>query len=367
MYCCAVDRTQQEQSGYRNIMNQKRHSLARSAGLVDISWEWWHWFWEEERKGEGREVMVSWAIWVCLTRQLWCLVWDTSWSCPSPRMWWCMLTFLLFFSKSSQCCSVSCLFCANPPMHIACIRTCHWPYHTHFSDHPLLSLPLLPPQYASLASLISTSQLHDAQPWQYNDTTDWTHTTTPVQSEVTYVSPWWWPGGVVGRWILSICRSWICLHRAGKEEGWQGAQEMSVPCSLAFFLCPDLSLLLQSPEGEWPLLGLFCSMPWCVPPFQSSDCECLSFSCILYILTHPPLCKPQLMGAFDCFLSGLLNTHLPSCSSVLTLALHAYTLPCHISWAPMPWVCSSGFLSPASRLNAGSALGYQDLWLTTNI
>ena len=43
-------------------------------------------------------------------------------------------------------------------------------------------------------------------------------------------------------------------------------QDVSAPCLVTFFPCPDLFLPLPSPGSECPLLGHFLSMSWHVPP-----------------------------------------------------------------------------------------------------
>ena len=72
-----------------------------------------------------------------------------------------------------------------------------------------------------------------------------------------------------------------------------GLQEASAPHSVAFFLCPDMSLTLWSPVCECPSLSHFLSMSWHVAPsgLQEVSTPCL-VAFFLYLDLSLPLWFP---------------------------------------------------------------------------
>jgi len=140
-------------------------------------------------------------------------------------------------------------------------------------------------------------------------------------------------------WLVSFCVL-TCLSLCG-------LQFVSAPCLLGFFLCPDLSLPLWSPEsespclvgfilypdmslpllspeGECPLLGWFLSVSWLyfsVYLLQgvSTPLFCLSIFGILicsFFPTFPRRWAFPLYLHAPCFLTG---TSLPLCTADINL------------------------------------------------
>jgi len=92
-----------------------------------------------------------------------------------------------------------------------------------------------------------------------------------------------------------------------------GLQKVSAPYSVGFFLYPDMSLPLLSPEGKCPSLGWFLSVSWLY-----------SSVCLLQGVSTPSIC----LSIFGVLMSSFLPTFLRRWAFLLYLLVFSLALLC---------------------------------------
>jgi hypothetical protein len=134
-------------------------------------------------------------------------------------------------------------------------------------------------------------------------------------------------------------------------------QLVSVPCSFSFFPCPDFSVVLRSPVGEFPSLGHFFHILTCLLLYALQFVSALSSPALFRVLTCPLLCGLQEVSATRSpgrFLFVLTHPSLCGLQEVSVPRLLAFFPSPHLSVAlrsPVrEWLLLARFLSVSSLL-----------------